>query len=149
MAKTYNVEINVEAIGAETVKTYLEKHASLIATLIRKQTHFTAGPLLNTSAPPVKPPIWIALPKEFIVGKGQIGDGYVFRFSDNKDAVPYLYAKAQRVEAGAEWMRLNAPRQWAAFCAARMLGRKEVDIVPENDYTDPVMCPIHLRPLRK
>lgn len=68
------------------------------------------------------------------VGLGEpvgTGDGYWFEFVDDPDAAPASTIRTRRrpsrpsisgVTCGRRWMRVHAPAQWAAFCAARMLG---------------------------
>lgn len=51
-----------------------------------------------------------------------------FEFADDPHQTPKMVSTGV-LTAGAEWMRLHFPRQWAAFCAARLLGKRDVTVI--------------------
>lgn len=139
MSESTTVAISVESIGVGELVRFFEKNEMMIANAVRAAARYNPGY--------VPPPKQWSKPGHFHVGKEQLGAGYAFRFSADKDSPPYISSKQQIVEAGSEWMRLHAPRQWAAFCAARLTGSHDVAIVSE-DGPDAVLCPVYLKPRR-
>ena len=81
------------------------------------------------------------LGEHYRVGAGQVDDrGYLFVWNDaDAEAAPVLRKRARFVMAGREWMRKHAPRQWAAFMAAKLLGTIRVRIVGDAFATWPLI----------
>lgn len=74
-----------------------------------------------------------------IMGRGDHNDdGFLIQWAENQDQPPRVHPN-RTVSVGREWMRMNKPRQWAAFCAARLLGREEVELMPEFRDVELVM----------
>lgn len=66
-----------------------------------------------------------------IMGRGEGDDaGFLIQWAENPDQPPRVHPN-RTVSVGRSWMRINKPRQWAAFGAACLLGKEEVEITPE------------------
>ena len=55
--------------------------------------------------------------------------GYLFQWADDPEQEPAINQRLRLVEAGREWMRKHAPRQWAAFMAAKLLDRSTLRLL--------------------